>query len=49
MIWYKDDKDDLIIKHKFISIGGHENYDKGNNTSVMVLLWVFGSSCGLTE
>ena len=29
-------KKDLNIEHSFISIGGHENYDKGINTTALV-------------
>ena len=49
MIRYDGDKNNLNIEHGFISIGGCENHDKGNNTMASVLVWVFGSTGGLVE
>ena len=39
MIWCDNNKNDLNIEHRFISIGGHENHDKGNNTVIIFIVW----------
>ena len=49
MICYDNDKKDLNIEHRCVSIVRCENHDTGNNTMALVLMWVFGCTNGSAE